>query len=316
MQHCFAADAGHGKIGNGRVPALRAVAHGALYLGKALPQPRAERGARRRHGRGVQHLGGPAQRGNKGRVLCARAQAALLMAAAPHGRKVCAAAHIQSAHALGRVHLVAGHGIAVYLRFAQAQRQLAPGLHAVHMHKGAAVFPLHLRGQSRRVQHAAHLIVHVHGRHQRRFGAHCVHQRLHGHAARSVRLHQRHAPALLFQRGHGVLHGGVLVPGGDNMIRPGPAGLCRAEHGHVVAVGAAACEHHLARARAQAFGHGLARCFYHLFAARARRIQRRGVCKMLAQHTARNIRHLIRHGGGGRIVQIMHGFAPSSQRHI
>ena len=163
--------------------------------------------------------------------------------------------------------------------------------------------------RGRRVQHAAHLVIHVHGRHQRRFGAHCVHQRLHGHAARSVRLHQRHAPALLLQRGHGVLHGGVLVPGGDNMVRPGPAGLCRAEHGHVVAVGAAACKHHLARARPGFRPRPRALFLSPLRCARPAHTAKRGL-QMLAQHTARNIRHLIRHGGGGRIVQIMHGFAP------
>ena len=146
---------------------------------------------------------------------------------------------VQSPHALGRMDFMAGYRIAVDLRCIQPDGKLAPRLNPVHMHRRPIIFRLDRLGKSRYIQYGTHFVVHMHGRYQRGPGANCIHKFFRMHMTVPVRRHHGDAPAILFQRGHRILHRRVLVPGDDHMIGPGAARFAGAEHRNVVCLGAA-----------------------------------------------------------------------------
>ena len=306
MEHRLAFDALHREIHKFGQRVRRAVQHNTRHSGQRVPQ----RFIQRRDAPGAasvrQHpFNSPGHGGDIGHVFGARTALLLLPAAQKHGGQIVAAAHIQRAHALGRVDLMPGHRVAVDGRSVQPLRDLAPRLYAVDVYGRAAVFFLHRFGQRGHVQNGTDLIVYMHGCDEGCFGADGPYQRPGVHMAGGVRPHDGDAPALFFQRGHGVLHAGVFVARDDNVVRPGGARLHRAQNSKVIALGTAGREHDLPRLRAQGRGHRFPRAGQNELALRAGRVQRGRVGVMGAQHRVRCVGHGVSHACGGGVIQIM-----------
>ena len=245
--------------------------------------------------------------GDLGGGLRAGAQAALLSAAGQQGTGLAQArADIQRADTLGRAQLVAGQAHHVHAPARRVAGDFQKPLHRVTVQQGRGLFLPQQAGRLRYGEHAARLVVHQHHGHQHRVLTQGIGHLLHGDIAVTPGLEVRHVIALLRQELAGLEDGAVLHGGGDDVLA-GVAALPQSGlDGPVVALRAAGGEVQVLRGAVQRSGDDGAPALHRFFHLLTGGVLGGGVAAVVQQHVIYRVGHRLRHGCGGRIVQIDH----------
>ena len=245
--------------------------------------------------------------GDLGGGLRAGAQAALLSAAGQQGTGLAQArADIQPTDTLGRAQLMAGQAHHVHAPARRVAGDFQKALHRVAVQQCGGLFLPQQAGRLRYGEHAARLVVHQHHGHQHRVPPQGICHLLHGDIAVTPGLQIRYVIALLCQELAGLEDGAVLHGGGDDVLA-GVAALPQSGlDGPVVALRAAGGEVQVLRGAVQRSGDDGAPALHRFFHLLTGGVLGGRVAAVVQQHVVYRVGHRLRHGCGGRIVQIDH----------